>query len=277
METVGGADGHSARTPLVGRSDELADLLTFCASEAGGAAIVSGDAGIGKSRLLDELGERVAASGALVLRGHAVSGGGPFRPLARALVRVAPSSLAEDERLRPFGAVLARLLPSWPAPAAGGGHLVDPVVVLGEAVLELLRVISSGRGCGVLLDDMHRADRDSLLVVEYLVTALSGMPVHLVLAARDDEFSPPELGAVRRRARSVPLARRTRRVGRVVILGPLVTEGPFRASTSIRIATRPVSSTGRCTVVRGGLDTRASQLSSMPMTLMSRRRRCRVP
>jgi len=106
---------------------------------------VAGPAGVGKSRLLDELAGRVAATGAVVLRGSAVVGGGPYRPLAEAQLRAAPPALAGHERLAPFRAVLARLLPAWPAAPAAREYDVDPVVVLGEAVLELLRVVAGGR------------------------------------------------------------------------------------------------------------------------------------
>ena len=112
---------------------------------------MAGPAGVGKSRLLDELAGRVATTGVVVLRGSAVVGGGPYWPLAEALLRAAPPALAEHERLAPFRAVLARLLPAWPAAAAAREYVVDPVVVLGEAVLELLRVVAAGGRCLLLL------------------------------------------------------------------------------------------------------------------------------
>ncbi len=61
-----------------------------------------GCAGSGKTTLLDELTRRVTDAGAVVASGHAVPGGGPFRPVAEALVRVAPAALADDEHLSPF-------------------------------------------------------------------------------------------------------------------------------------------------------------------------------
>ena len=176
------------RLPLVGRSAELSELLALCA--AGGSVLVAGPAGIGKSRLLDELAGRVAATGVIVLRGSAVVGGGPYRPLAEALLRAAPPALAEHERLAPFRAVLARLLPAWPAAPAAREYVVDPVVVLGEAVLELLRVVAAGGRCLLLLDDLHWADAETVRLLEYFAPVLDGEPVVLVGAARDDESSP---------------------------------------------------------------------------------------
>ncbi|MHA6781453.1 ATP-binding protein [Pseudonocardia saturnea] len=200
-------DGGPRATPLVGRADELAALLATCDGAAGDVTLVTGVAGIGKTRLLDEVAARLTASDVPVLRGHAVAGGGPFRPLAQALVRAAPPALAADPRLEPHRAVLARLLPGWPAPGPEVPYLVDPVVVLAEAVRELLRVVAAGGRLAVLLDDMHWADPDTLAVLEYLGDGLADLPVHVVLAARDDEDAPAGLAALARTARRTPLLR----------------------------------------------------------------------
>jgi hypothetical protein len=75
---------------------------------------------------------------------------------------------AADERIALFRSVLARMLPAWPQGPAPSAHVVDPVVVMGEALLELLTVISGQRRCVLVLDDLHWADRDTLAVLEYL-------------------------------------------------------------------------------------------------------------
>jgi hypothetical protein len=104
-------------TAFVGRVRELA-LLIGSRSDAGGITLVTGDAGSGKTRLLAEAADRAGAEGVLVLRGHGVPDGGAFRPFAEALIRVAPSELANDERLAPYRSVLAWILPGWPAATA---------------------------------------------------------------------------------------------------------------------------------------------------------------
>jgi DNA-binding CsgD family transcriptional regulator len=193
-------------TRLVGRSDELSALLAQCASEPPGAVLVTGMAGVGKTRLLDELVDRVQAVGAIVLRGSAVDGGGPYRPLVRALVGAAPASLARSSALGPHAAVLARLLPGWPPPPpATAVYLVDPVVVLGEAVRVLLQVIAGERRAVLVLDDLHWADRDTLDLLAYLCEG--AVPVPLVLAARDDERGPAGLDTIGRHAERLPLGR----------------------------------------------------------------------
>ncbi|GAA2898720.1 hypothetical protein GCM10010472_66380 [Pseudonocardia halophobica] len=186
---------------LVGRSEELAALLDACHGGPGRLVLVTGCAGSGKTTLLEELTRRVTDAGAVVGSGHAVPGGGPFRPVAEALVRVAPPALADEGALSPFRAVLARILPTWPPALAAGTHLVDPVVVLGEAVLALLRVLSTDRRTVFVLDDAQWADRDTLALLEYLAGGLREVAATVVIAARDDQAVPDALTALHRHAR----------------------------------------------------------------------------
>ena len=186
---------------LVGRSAELASLLAACHDGSGGLVLLAGCAGSGKTTLLEELTRRLTTAGALAASGHAVPGAGPFRPVAEALVRVAPPSLADDEQVCPFRAVLARILPTWPPGPASGVHLVDPVVVLGEAVLALLRVLSADRRTVLVLDDAHWADRDTLALLEYLAGGLHDVASSIVVAMRDDQAGPDGLAALRRHPR----------------------------------------------------------------------------
>ncbi|GAA4792003.1 hypothetical protein GCM10023200_29110 [Actinomycetospora chlora] len=185
--------------PLVGRERELSALVGAALSGPGGLVLVPGEAGSGKTRLLDEVAARARAAGVRVLRGHAVPGAGPFRPVAEALAGAADPALAGDPRLAPFRAVLARVLPTWPAGARDPSP-VDPVVVLGEALAELLAVVAGEGRVVVLLDDLHWADRDTLAVLEYLAGRLDGTGVPVVGSVRSDE-APPEGLAPLRRAR----------------------------------------------------------------------------
>ena len=221
---------------LVGRNDELAGLLGACHHGPGGIILVTGCAGSGKTTLLSELARRMADAGALVAHGHAVPGGGPFRPLAEALVRVAPAALADETRLAPFRTVLARVLPTWPPGPPAGAHLVDPVVVLGEAVLELLRVVSTGRRVVLVLDDVHWADRDTLALLEYLAGGLQDVPATIVVAARDDQLLPDALGALRRHARAQTIALGPLNPGDVALLARRTVGGALPAEVEEYLA-----------------------------------------
>ena len=197
--------------PLVGRDAELGALVAAALSGPGGVTLVSGEAGSGKTRLLDEVAGRAERAGARVLRGHAVPGGGAFRPLAQALTPAAGTHLADDPRVAPFRPVLARLLPAWtagPSDAGAGPALVDPVLVLGEALGELLGVIAGEGRAVVVLDDLHWADRDTLAVLEYLAGRLAGVEVRVLGSMRSDEHPPEGLTPLRRaRVATVELGR----------------------------------------------------------------------
>lgn len=134
---------------MVGRARELVAIdraLHAAAAGHGGLLLVSGEAGIGKSRLLAECARRARGMGMAVLSGRAVPHTGPFRAVAEALVPVAPPALAADPRLLVYRSALGQLLPGWPVDAVADRRLVDPVVLLGEAVLELLGVVATPVG-----------------------------------------------------------------------------------------------------------------------------------
>ena len=103
-------------SPLVGRDAERATLRAALAAARGGnggSVSVSGEAGAGKTRLLDDLATVAAATGMTTLRGAAVQGGGPFRPLTGALL----AHLRERDVVE---TAVAAPVSDRPAPAAAG-------------------------------------------------------------------------------------------------------------------------------------------------------------
>ena len=176
---------------LVGRAGELATLTEAMAAASRGQGrlvLVRGEAGIGKTRLIDELAHGAATSH-VVLTGRAVPGGGAYRPVAEALVGLLRSGTAvPPEALGPYRAPLARVLPDWSEP----GHQpqepgADPALVLGEAVARFLAEVGRERSCLLVLEDLQWADADTHAVVLHLATAVRGLPVLVVVSARDDE------------------------------------------------------------------------------------------
>jgi hypothetical protein len=106
------------RTPLVGREAEsavLSEALDRARQGNGTLLLLSGDAGVGKTRLADEL---AAGASALVLRGAATNSvTPPYGPIVAALrsyLRAEPDGLADCGPLRSH---LALLLPELGAPA----------------------------------------------------------------------------------------------------------------------------------------------------------------
>jgi DNA-binding NarL/FixJ family response regulator len=197
---------------VVGRSTELAALraaLDTAVAGRGSAVLLTGEAGVGKTRLLREVrrwaGERGAAS--MVGRAVDTATAVPYRPLVEALMAVFRGGvLAYDSDVAPFRDTLARLVPGLGDPSGPA----PPVLHVAECFLRVAR--SRGeRGTVVLLDDLQWADAETLAVVEYLADNVVEEPVLVVAASRPDDAGgvPPSLrGVVDRRAAQVLALRR---------------------------------------------------------------------
>ena len=195
---------------MVGREAELGALDDALAAALGGAGrmvFVTGEPGIGKSRLARELASRARAAGAAVMSGRAVPSGSstPYRPLTEALLqalrdlRLGDRPLGDDADLRTWLPALSAILPgvtrlASPAATGDGG---PSTVIRGEAVLRLLRWLARPGGLMIVLEDLHWADPDTLAVLEYLGDNLGALPV-LALATSRDEPVAEALGLARR-------------------------------------------------------------------------------
>ncbi|GAA0948790.1 AAA family ATPase [Kribbella koreensis] len=145
---------------IVGRGRELGALRGWLDDARGGRGrlvVCGGEAGIGKTRLAQEFAGMALAAGTAVSWGRCVEGEGapaywPWRQVLRGLRVDADEVLAGDDR---FG--------------------------LFEAVTEAIAQAAGSQGLVILLDDVHRADEPSLLVLRHLAAQVSDLPV-LVLA-----------------------------------------------------------------------------------------------
>jgi predicted ATPase len=202
----------SAELPLVARAPELAVLkgvVDAAMAGKGATALITGEAGIGKTRLLSETRQLAERQGLLVLRGRAIESGGAYRPLVEAFAR--PSApFSQDPRLAAARPTLARVLPGWTVDAAVLAPMADPAAVLAEALIAVLQVMAPD-GAVLILDDLQWADEDTLSVLTYLVYAATDLPLAVVLASRPEPHLPPpleRLDAVRS-VRRLPLRRLT--------------------------------------------------------------------
>ena len=187
---------------FAGRAHELATLralLPRAAGEGRRAALVAGEPGSGKSRLVRELARAAAAEGAVVLYGDCDAVvGSPYGPFATALEHLVahtePGTLARH--LGPGGGELRRLLPGLATRVAG---LSAPAAAdadterhrLHTAVTDLLVGISTESPLVLVLEDVHWADTPTLQLMRHLVRSGAAARMLLVATFRDAEADLP--------------------------------------------------------------------------------------
>jgi DNA-binding CsgD family transcriptional regulator/tetratricopeptide (TPR) repeat protein len=185
---------------LVGRTDELRDLSAALAAARDGrpaVALVAGEAGVGKTRLVDELIHEATQDGARVLVGGCVElggGGFPFAPVVDALrtlvADLPPQQL--DEVLGSAREDLSRLLPELSVTGGRGDHAGDSAGEFGrsrmfELLLAVFTRVATDRPLVLVIEDLHWADRSTLDLVVFFARSLRNAPVLLVLTYRSDE------------------------------------------------------------------------------------------
>jgi DNA-binding SARP family transcriptional activator len=187
--------------PFVGRSAELRVLLQAlkAAGDGGRLAVVEGEAGIGKTRLVSELLAAAVEAGAPVAaaRCHDASPGTPYAPIVELLSQrladgeewveaVAPQRLADASLLLPE---LAGLRPDLPAPLSVSGPVAQARLL--EGIAAVLGAKGAGQTPGVIfVDDVHAADQATLGVLSYLLQRLDGLSNLLVVSWRSEQLAP---------------------------------------------------------------------------------------
>jgi DNA-binding CsgD family transcriptional regulator len=182
---------------FVGRAEELDRLVALLGrAERGRPAVglIAGDAGVGKTRLLDELAARAEGRGARVLVGGCMEVGDvglPYVPFVDAF-RDLGTRPGEAEVAAPLAAAvpsLGRLLPEpvtgqGPAPPGDGFERVQ----LFDGVLSLLVRLSELAPLLLVIEDLHWADRSTRDLLAFLIRTLRGGRVALVASYRSDEL-----------------------------------------------------------------------------------------
>jgi DNA-binding SARP family transcriptional activator/tetratricopeptide (TPR) repeat protein len=186
--------------PLFGRAAELRTLMaawTTARAGHGRVVLITGEAGIGKTRLVAELARRADNAGARTAVGAGVDVGGEaplaiWQELAPQLARTVP---APPERAD-WPAELGRLAPDL-ATRLGRDAPPPPVASpelerlrLFDAVLRLVEWAASGRPVLLVAEDVHRADPASMQLCAHIGRRLAAQPVLFVLTRRDRPDRP---------------------------------------------------------------------------------------
>ena len=174
---------------LVGRSAELARLRVLLDDAATGAvaALIGGDAGVGKSRLVTEVSSIAASQGFTVLCGQCAEIGDsvPYLPFADA-IRSASADVEAAVKARP---VLARLLPDG---GPGGDPETDRPGLTRQqmfgTVLGLLAELSAQAPVLLVLEDLHWADASTRDLLTFLLRMLHGERVAIIGTYRTDDL-----------------------------------------------------------------------------------------
>ncbi len=202
---------------LVGRERELAALreaLDDALAGRGGLALISGEAGIGKTALAEALCAEAIGRGATVLIGHAYD-------------------LSETPPYGPWAEVLAHApgndgLPTLPLailPTLQDGEALSSQEAIIARAVTYLAALATRQPLVLLLEDMHWADRVSLDLLRVVGRGLAALPLLLLINYRADEI-----------AHDYPLA----------ILVPLL----VRESRAARLDLRPLTPDDLGTLVR---------------------------
>ncbi len=167
----------------------LTGALDAAGQGHGCAVLVTGDAGVGKSRLAREAASLAASRDHFVLTGRATESAVPvpFRPITEALMGAARAGVVPDAPgISDYRAALGTLVPEWSRPGDADAE-VSPVI-FGEALLRMLSMPGSPAGL-LVIEDLHWADPETLAIIEYLADNVANASLLCLATLRDTEPS----------------------------------------------------------------------------------------
>jgi DNA-binding NarL/FixJ family response regulator/tetratricopeptide (TPR) repeat protein len=183
-------------TPLVGRSTEMAALLSAvddAKTRRAGGVLLSGDAGVGKTRMLDEVATGAHERGFGVLVGHCTDFGDaalPYQPFSEIFGRLAGDRPDLVEGVLTNFPAIGRLLPAHrllgaqPVPQEAQ---LDRAALF-DAVLGAFTALSTSEPLLAIIEDAHWADDSTRDLIGFLITRLTSQRLTLVVSYRSDDL-----------------------------------------------------------------------------------------
>ena len=189
---------HTSRT-LVGRDAELTEIASLLGVRPSGAdtgiVLLSGDAGVGKTRLLTELRDLAFTEGWQVVAGHCLDFGDsalPYLPFSEVLGRLAADLPDVVDQAAVAHPALARLQPGRRMMGSADRTTDDLGALdradLFEAVHALLEAAAAKAPLLLVIEDTHWADQSTRDMLSFLFTRPFAGPVSLVASYRSDDL-----------------------------------------------------------------------------------------
>ncbi|UFR02124.1 AAA family ATPase [Streptomyces sp. Go40/10] len=191
---LGPVETRSVSPVFVGRTDELDtlnDALARAAAAEPQALLLGGEAGVGKTRLVEEFATAATRQGAVVAVGGCVEIGAdglPFAPFSTAL-RALRDALTEEFTAAAAGQEeeLARLLPDL-GEAGAGRHDEQGMARLFELTARLLERVATEHPVVLVLEDLHWADASTRHLLAYLFRTLRAGRLLVLATYRSDDI-----------------------------------------------------------------------------------------
>src|SRR5258707_2040157 len=189
------AERGAQQNAFIGRTRELSELrgaLEQSLAGRGSCFLISGEPGIGKTRLADELAADAASRGARVAWGRCWEGGGapaywPWVEIVRALVLEPGRARPQQTAVPPE---IGQLIPELAAETTQQRSSTDPEqgrFRLFDAVATLVKQVARSAPVVLILDALHEADRGSLELLKFVAGGLTDSRVVIVGTYRDAE------------------------------------------------------------------------------------------
>ncbi len=206
-----------SHTPFVGRENQLQRLsakLEQASKGKGALAMLTGEPGIGKTRMLEEFSDLARQQGVRILSGACREGEcqRPYGPFAEAIGQFVRESTTEElnDAIGRVGATLARIAPELRdrLPNLGEPPALDKEEerfrVL-DCVAQFVANLAQRAPLMLILDDLHWADPGTAAMLSHVARSVSQKPILLVGAYRDAEIDrrhplTPVLAGLRRLA-----------------------------------------------------------------------------